>query len=390
MNTITFTTSALTQDPTSRGVSVFENAELTFKKLKRRTNTKPNTASYTEPYQTPRVLPKQVMTDPIPSRPPTDFVSLTNNQIISQFGILSEEISQFNTTLNGHNVFSIQQSTSYPHIYKLNNCKLMPYVSNPDTTFSAMSPISNINLIQNTIPFENEDGAWRGTIKRTTPSGDLSRGGTDIVKETQYSYIFDYDAGFFVGYDQDVSRYGNTPISSTTPPSVTCYIYKGRFGLFSPWLIGSDDRTVYYNKGQVLIGAATSMNPNAALDVLGLSYFEQVVATSVNSLSDVRLKENIVHRDPILDLLNVKTYNYNFKTTPGVKDLGVIAQEVETIVPELVKDQDGVKSVRYDRFGVLLIPVVKHLSERLESVEKENADLKRRLERIEGLLFKVE
>jgi hypothetical protein len=91
-----------------------------------------------------------------------------------------------------------------------------------------------------------------------------------------------------------------------------------------------------------------------------------------------------------LDLLNVKTYNYNFKTTPGVKDLGVIAQEVETIVPELVKDQDGVKSVRYDRFGVLLIPVVKHLSERLESVEKENADLKRRLERIEGLLFKVE
>jgi hypothetical protein len=330
------------------------------------------------------------MSDPIPNLPPTDFVTLTNNQIISQFGILSEEISQYNTTHNGQNVFSIQRSTSFPHIYKLNNCKLRPYVSNPDITFSAMSPITNVNLLQNTIPFENENGAWKGTIRRTTSSGELSRGGTDIVKESQFSYIFDYDAGFFVGYEQDVSRYGNTPISSTTPPAVTCYVYAGRFGVFSPWLIAPDDTTVYYNQGQVLIGSNTTTNPNAALNVIGLSYFDQVVAASVNSLSDVRLKENIVHRDPILDLLNVKTYNYNFKNTPGIKDLGVIAQEVEAIVPELVKDQDGVKSVRYDRFGVLLIPVVKHLSERLETVEKENANLKRRLERLEELILKVE
>lgn len=386
MNTITFTPSALTQDPQSRGFSVFENSELTFKKLKRRTNTKANTASYTEPYQTPRILPNQVMTEPIPSTPPTDFVTLTNNQIIAQFNISSSEISQYNTTLNGQNVFSIQRSTSFPYIYKLNNCKLIPYVSNPDTTFSATSPISNINLLQNVIPFEHEHGAWKGTIKRTMPSGDLSRGGTDIVKESQYSFIFDYDAGFFVGYEQDVARYGNSPISSTTPPSVTCYVYAGLFGVFSPWRIAPDDTTVYYRQGQVLIGSDTSTNPNAALNVVGLSYLEQIVTQCITSLSDARLKENIVLRNPMLDLLNIKTYDYNFKKTPERKDFGVIAQEVEAIVPELVTDQDGIKSVRYDRFGVLLLPVVKQLSERLEVVEKENADLKRRLERLESLL----
>ena len=390
MNTATLTTSAITQDPLSKGFTVFENSELTMKKLMRRTNTKANTASYTEPYQIPHVLPEQVMTDTIPSSPPTDFdTTLTGPQILSQFNIA--DVSQYATTLNGQNLFSIQQSTAYPHIYKINYCKLKPYISNPDLTFTAINPSSGVNLLQSTIPFEYANGAWKGTIYRTTRSGEVSRGGTDVIKETQLSYIFDYDPGFFVAYEKDVARYGSSPISSATPPSVTCYVYKGSFGNFSSlWQLKSDGKTIYYEAGPVLIGTSNLTNPNNTLEVGGDSLFNNIMANCITTLSDVRLKENIVLKEPTLELLNIRPYTYNFKTTPELKDFGVLAQEVEAIVPELVKDQDGVKSVRYDRFGVLLIPVVKQLSGRVEVVEKENADLKRRLERLEELILKVE
>jgi cytoskeletal protein CcmA (bactofilin family) len=125
--------------------------------------------------------------------------------------------------------------------------------------------------------------------------------------------------------------------------------------------------------------------PNGDLSIKGV-----VKANDVASSSDSRLKSNVQKIKGALDKLkHINGYTFDKEGAPS-RSTGVIAQEVEAIVPELVKDQDGVKSVRYDRFGVLLIPIVKQLSERLEVVEKENADLKRRLERLEGLLLKVE
>ncbi len=54
------------------------------------------------------------------------------------------------------------------------------------------------------------------------------------------------------------------------------------------------------------------------------------------------------------------------------KDMGVIAQEVEEVFPELVHtDEDGYKSVNYAGLIAPLIEAVKELDARLEALEKE-------------------
>ena len=61
------------------------------------------------------------------------------------------------------------------------------------------------------------------------------------------------------------------------------------------------------------------------------------------------------------------TWNSNDEDT-----LGVIAQDVEKVLPELVKeDKDGMKSVNYNGLIGVLIQSVKELSERVEKLENQ-------------------
>ena len=75
--------------------------------------------------------------------------------------------------------------------------------------------------------------------------------------------------------------------------------------------------------------------------------------------SDERLKENISHIDNALDRLNsIDGTIYNLKGIPG-KKLGVIAQDVEKVVPEVVvSDRNSYLSVDYNGLVALLISAV--------------------------------
>ena len=82
------------------------------------------------------------------------------------------------------------------------------------------------------------------------------------------------------------------------------------------------------------------------------------------TISDARLKENIVDATPKLaDLMQVKVRNYNliddeFKT----KQIGVIAQELETVFPNMVtEDEDGNKAVKSAVFVPMLIKSIQEL-----------------------------
>jgi len=46
------------------------------------------------------------------------------------------------------------------------------------------------------------------------------------------------------------------------------------------------------------------------------------------------------------------------------------------VVPELVTTHKGMKSLQYDRVGVLLLPIVKEQSERIKRLEKDLTDMK--------------
>ena len=97
----------------------------------------------------------------------------------------------------------------------------------------------------------------------------------------------------------------------------------------------------------------------------------QQSTNSRTTISDIRLKENIVDTRPKLqDLLKIRVVNYNLKGNKGNKLIGVVAQELEDIFPLLVGKQElsqediklgkteTYKYVKYSCFDVMLIKAI--------------------------------
>jgi len=77
------------------------------------------------------------------------------------------------------------------------------------------------------------------------------------------------------------------------------------------------------------------------------------------TISDSRLKENVVTSSPKLeDLLKVRVVNYNLKGSDSTKYIGVVAEELEALFPELVAEDnthERFKSVKYSSLTLMLI-----------------------------------
>ena len=74
-----------------------------------------------------------------------------------------------------------------------------------------------------------------------------------------------------------------------------------------------------------------------------------------------------------IKLLSGNTFVWNDKheVFKGKKDIGVIAQEVEKVLPEIVETRDnGYKAVKYEKIVALLIESNKELLKRVEELEK--------------------
>jgi len=98
-----------------------------------------------------------------------------------------------------------------------------------------------------------------------------------------------------------------------------------------------------------------------------------LTATDFNSLSDVTLKDNIVDiESPISIIEKLTGVEFTWKGN-GKKSSGFIAQEVEENLPHLVgSSNDGIKTVNYQGVIAYLVETVKHLNQRIKSLEKKN------------------
>jgi len=87
------------------------------------------------------------------------------------------------------------------------------------------------------------------------------------------------------------------------------------------------------------------------------------------AFSDARVKENVKPIDSALDKVEKLTgysYNYTFNS-PDNRNGGVIAQDLEEVLPDAVSEINGVKFVRYDAVIALLVNAVKELAEIVRS-----------------------
>jgi hypothetical protein len=88
--------------------------------------------------------------------------------------------------------------------------------------------------------------------------------------------------------------------------------------------------------------------------------------------SDERIKTNIKTIENALDktlLLRGVEYN-DFRIEPEKKRIGLIAQEVELIVPEVVRtDDEGLKSIEYQNLVGLLIEAIKDQQKQINDLK---------------------
>ena len=99
--------------------------------------------------------------------------------------------------------------------------------------------------------------------------------------------------------------------------------------------------------------------------------------------SDARLKTNVVEISNALEKVNqIRGVEFDWTDEYIEKsggedgyftrkhDVGVIAQEIEKVLPEVVAERDnGIKAVKYDRIVALLIEAVKDLSKQVKELK---------------------
>lgn len=135
-----------------------------------------------------------------------------------------------------------------------------------------------------------------------------------------------------------------------------------------------------------ITGIGASPNASYALYVGGNAY-----STGTWGTSDARFKENVQTLAGLLakvDQLRPVTFTWKkdsfaAKGNEG-EQIGVIAQEVEAVFPDLVKTgADGYKAVAYDKLSVLLLGAVKELKSDNDNLKAQNAALDARLKALE-------
>ena len=91
--------------------------------------------------------------------------------------------------------------------------------------------------------------------------------------------------------------------------------------------------------------------------------------------SDERLKDNITYIHKPIDKINkIGGYKFTWNNKQDTylgKDVGVLAQEIEAVLPELVTTRaTGYKAVKYEKIVPLLIEGIKELDKKIKHIEK--------------------
>ena len=119
------------------------------------------------------------------------------------------------------------------------------------------------------------------------------------------------------------------------------------------------------------------------------------IAGDLNINSDARLKANIISLGATLyKLLQIdgKTYTMK-KDSDDKKKIGLLAQDIEKVFPELVTETNNIKSVNYQGLIPVLINAMKEQQSEIDKLkEKENNYLEqeKRLEKLEQIISNME
>ena len=161
-------------------------------------------------------------------------------------------------------------------------------------------------------------------------------------------------------------------------------------------LVAGTGVTLSNNSGEgatptVAIGQAVATSSDVRFDSFGVGTAASGTTGEIRATnnitayysSDARLKENINYIDDALGkVAKIQGVEFDWKEDYIAKaggedgyfvrkhDVGLIAQQVENVLPELVANRDdGFKAMKYDRVVALLVNAIHELTDRVEELE---------------------
>ena len=117
----------------------------------------------------------------------------------------------------------------------------------------------------------------------------------------------------------------------------------------------------------------TGTMSTANVDTTDLKYVPSTGTLSAlifNSTSDITMKTDIEELDGLELIKDINPVGFKWKRS-GIKSYGVIAQDLEKVLPELVQtDDEGLKSVSYIPMIAMLVDVVKKQQKEIQEIKE--------------------
>lgn len=130
------------------------------------------------------------------------------------------------------------------------------------------------------------------------------------------------------------------------------------------------------SSGAYIYGNSTNYGIYSTLGtmVFNITNGDMTVSGNLTAYSDVRIKDEIATvKDALEKVKNMRGVSYR-RMDNGDKNIGVIAQEVREIVPEIVKEvgdeSDPTLTVAYGNLAALFIEAIKELDARITAIER--------------------
>ena len=256
----------------------------------------------------------------------------------------------------------------------IDNCTYLDYGSGgfyirPFGSSSSMFLATNKNIGINTDNPQYSLDIQGGTSRIYSEGGVV----INVIKQTPYST--------YANPSIIRTLVGSIELGCGFGPWLNAYQTAGAYGDYVNFSICtniSNNNTTPVERLTVLGGAANVGTrvgigcnvPAYTLDVTGT-----IRATAdIIAYSDGRYKTNVITLSNALERVNqMRGIYYTMKDKPEDRKVGVIAQEMEAVLPEVVMtddSEDKKKSVAYGNLTAILIEAVKELTTRLERIEQ--------------------
>lgn len=308
--------------------------------------------------------------------------------VIANNGIVANSTGLFANAGTGLvvNTTGIHVNSSYIATLDANNSSYLggivaaSYVQNTDSrTLSGNLVISGTSFTpsSNTILLGKSTQRWVLSANTGDFTGAIT-GTTADLSTSVNSAILSVDSNFIANTTQ-VTLAAGVLLSANGGVGTAGQVLHSNGATGSPyWAVDdstsvTDDTTTNGNR-YILFANQTSSTLTTSYVSSTKMYFNpstgKLNATAFNSLSDFNKKENIqTLQDATSKVLKMRGVSFTWKGTND-KSIGLIAQEVEKILPEVVSTcEDGVKSISYDSIVGLLIEAFKEQQKTIDGLK---------------------